>query len=157
MARQFRIVTLVALAVATVTATAQNPTPLARQPGQGSPEFGNVRRALEAMTPEQRQRFIENFKRWANLPPEQRKALADRDAVRRQKIAEEIDKAIAETGLTLEPARRAQFARRYNEERRKIEEQLRKEMEAKRQPLVKEMIGRLKDEFAAKPEAVARP
>ena len=122
-----------------------------RRPGQGpmSPEFGNVRRALEALTPEQRQRFIENLKRWSNLPPEEKVALADREGIRRKKIAEEIESAISESGLTLEGERRALFAKRYGEERRKVEQQLHKELEEKRQPLVKDILVRLKAEFSA--------
>ncbi|MEO7317936.1 MAG: hypothetical protein ABIZ56_02995, partial [Chthoniobacteraceae bacterium] len=108
-------------------------------------------RALEALTPEQRQRFIENLKRWSNLPPEEKKALADREGFRRKKIAEEIDQAITDARLTLEGERRALFAKRYGEERRKVEEQLRREMEEKRQPLVKDIVARLKAEFSAGP------
>ncbi|MEO7319167.1 MAG: hypothetical protein ABIZ56_09280, partial [Chthoniobacteraceae bacterium] len=104
-----------------------------------APEFGNVRRAFEALTPEQRHRFVENLKRWSNLPPEEKKALADREGFRRKKIAEEIEQAITNAGLTLEGERRALFAKRYEEERRKVEEQLRREMEEKRQPLVKDI------------------
>jgi hypothetical protein len=43
------------------------------------------------------------------------------------------------------------FAKRYGEERRKVEEQLRKEMEEKRKPLIKEVIARLKEEFSTAP------
>ena len=131
------------------TPTPKQPGP--RRPGQGpmSPEFGNVRRALEALTPEQRQRFIENLKRWSNLPPEEKVALADREGIRRKKIAEEIESAISESGLTLEGERRALFAKRYGEERRKVELQLHKELEEKRQPLVKDIMVRLKAEFSA--------
>ena len=132
------------------TPPAGNPPGL-RRPGQGpiSPEFANVRRALEALTPEQRQRFIENFKRWSNLPPEEKKVLADREGMRRRKIAEEIDRAINGSGLTLDGERRALFAKRYSEERRKVEEQLHKELEEKREPLVKDLMARLKAEFSA--------
>ena len=127
-----------------------------RRPNAGpmSPEFQNARRALEALTPEQRQRFIENFKRWSNLPPEEKKVLADRESIRRKKIAEEVNQALAETGLDLKGERRMFFAKRYGEERRKIEEQLRKEMEEKRKPLIKEVIARLKEEFSTAPLAV---
>ena len=153
MARQSTALILATLALA-ATGFAQTPAPPPlgpRRPGQGpmSPEFGNVRRALEALTPEQRQRFIENLKRWSNLPPEEKKALADREGVRRKKIAEEIERAIGESGLTLEGERRALFAKRYGEERRKVEEQLHKELEEKRQPLVKDIVTRLKAEFSA--------
>jgi len=124
------------------------PFPGPRRPGPMSPEFQNARRALEALTPEQRQRFIENFKRWSNLPPEEKKVLADRELIRRKKIAEEVNQAIAESGLDLTAERRMFFAKRYGEERRKVEEQLRKEMDEKRKPLIKEIIGRLKEEFS---------
>jgi hypothetical protein len=122
-----------------------------RRPGLNpdSPSFENVRKALEALTPEQRKRFQENFWRWSNLTAEEKKALADREAVRKRKIAEDIDAAIKETGLDLDPARRELFTKRYGEERRKIEEQLRKEMEEKRKPLVKEIVAKLKAEFSA--------
>ena len=103
---------------------------------------------MEALTPEQRQRFVDNFKRWANLPPEERTALAEREGLRRKKMEEEIDRAINDAGLQLDADRRLKFARRYIEQRRKLEEQLRSEMEAKRQPLLQELVEKLKAEFA---------
>ena len=158
-----------ALAAGLVQTSAESPaepkgpsvTPEAKRPGwfggatkrplanPDSAPFENVRKAIEALTPEQRKRFQENLWRWSNLPAEEKKALADRDAMRRRKIAEDIDAAVKESGLDLDPARRELFARRYGEERRKIEEQLRKEMEEKRTPLVKEIVAKLKAEFSS--------
>ena len=162
MARQLRALILAAAGCAGVLHAQENPppakppeptSPAPRRPGQGplAPEFGNVRRALEALTPEQRQRFVENLKRWSNLAPEEKKALADRDGVRRKKMADEIEAAISDAGLTLEGERRVLFAKRYAEERRKVEEQLRRELEEKRGPLLKELQSRLKAEFSAEP------
>ena len=160
MARQ-----LAALIVATLGGAgwviAQDAPPPAKPPEAASPaprrpmagEFGNVRRALEQLTPEQRQRFIENLKRWSNLPPEEKKALADREGFRRQKIAEEIDRVLVEAGLNLDGERRVRFAKRYGEERRKVEEQLRRELEEKRQPLLKEIAARLRAEFSSESTA----
>ena len=121
------------------------------RPDGGGPDaerFENVRKALDALTPEQRKRFQENFQRWSNLPPEEKKALADREIFRRKKIAEEIDAALKDSGLELDAERRELFARRYGEERHRIEEQLRKELDEKRQPLLKEVIAKLKAEFS---------
>jgi hypothetical protein len=118
-------------------------------PTPASPEFDNVRRALDALTPDQRRRFQENFWRWANLSPEEKKALRDREEMRKKVVEQEIQAAMQEAGLQLDGDRRKQFTKRYSEERRKIEEQLRKETQEKRKPMVKEMIGRLKEEFAA--------
>ncbi len=114
-----------------------------------SPEFENVRKALDALTPEQRKRFQENFVRWSNLSPEEKKALRDREEVRKKFMDQELQAAIQETGLQLDGERRQQFLKRYAQERRKIEEQLRKETQEKRKPMVKEMIGRLKEEFSS--------
>ena len=114
-----------------------------------SPEMENVRKAIDALTPEQRQRFSENLMRWSQLPPEEKKSLRDREEVRKKFMTQELDTAIAESGLQLDGDRREQFMKRYGEERRKIEEQLRKEMGEKRKPLLIELIARLKAEFSA--------
>jgi hypothetical protein len=126
--------------------------------GTPSPEFENVRRALDALTPEQRKRFQENFQRWANLPPEEKKALRDREEVRKNFMQQEVEIVIRESGLQLEGARREEFIKRYAAERRKIEEQLRKETSEKRKPLVHELVARLRSEFsdsATAPAALA--
>ena len=116
-----------------------------------------MRKAIDALTPEQRRRFQENLQRWGNLSPEEKKALSDRDTFRRKKIAEDIDAALKEAGLTLDGERRELFAKRYGEERHRIEEHLRKDMDEKRRPLVKEVIARLKAEFANGAPAAAVP
>lgn len=123
--------------------------------GTPSPELENVRKAIDALTPEQRKRFQENFWRWANLSPEEKKALRDRDEVRRKFMGDEVTAALKETGLQLDGERKAEFMKRYAEERRKIEEQLREEMSAKRKPLVRELLGKLKAEFSASQPAPA--
>lgn len=114
-----------------------------------SPEFDNARKAIEGLAPDQRKRFQENFKRWSNLSPEEKKALRDRDEIRRGRLNQEIEAALKQAGLELDKERREQFGKRYGEERRKLEEQLRREMEEKRRPLVEELVGRLKAEFSA--------
>jgi hypothetical protein len=122
-----------------------------------NPVFDDVKKALNALTPAQRKRFQENFIRWSNLPPEEKKALRDKEELRRALVAQEVDAAIKESGLELDSERREQFARRYSEERRKIEEQLRKEAAEKRRPMVHEMVARLKQEFAAPPAQTQVP
>ena len=114
-----------------------------------NPVFDDVKKALNALTPAQRKRFQENFIRWSNLPPEEKKALRDKEELRRALVAQEVDAAIKESGLELDSEHRELFAKRYSEERRKIEEQLRKEAAEKRRPMVHEMVARLKQEFAA--------
>lgn len=151
------LIALVAIALAG-SLTAQSPTPdatptkaqarkQAARAAANSPELENVRKAIEALTPEQRQRFKENFLRWSNLSPEEKKSLRDRNETRHKRMAEDIEHAVRESGLTLDATQRETFARRYAQERRKIEETLRRDTEEKRQPLVREMVGRLKTEF----------
>jgi hypothetical protein len=108
----------------------------------------NVRRAIESLSPEQKKRFGENMMRWSNLSPEEKKALRESEAVRQKYIEQEVIMAITASGLRLEGERRVQFVKRFTEERRKIEEQLRHDMMEKRKPMVRELIGRLKTEFS---------
>lgn len=118
------------------------------QNAEQSAEFENVRKALDALTPEQRKRFQENFWRWTNLPPEEKRALRDREETRKKFMVQDVQAAMEEAGLELKGEQKTQFVRRYAQERRKIEEQLRKETMEKRKPMVKEMIARLKAEFS---------
>jgi DNA-directed RNA polymerase specialized sigma24 family protein len=117
--------------------------------GAGGAAFENVRRALDALTPEQRKRFQENFLRWANLSPEEKKSLRDREEQRKKVMEQETETALQESGLQLDSERREQFIKRYAEGRRQIEEQLRKEMNEKRKPMVHDLISRLRTEFAS--------
>ena len=83
-----------------------------------SPQLENVRKAIEALTPEQRKRFQENFWRWANLTPEEKKSLRDRDEMRRKFMRDEVEAALKESGLQLDGERKAEFIKRYGEGRR---------------------------------------
>jgi hypothetical protein len=124
---------------------------------EGGPEVENVRKALEALTPEQRLKFKDNFIRWINLSPDEKRNLREREESRKKRMVEETETAIRESGLTLDPGQRAKFAKRYAEERRKIEERLRQEVEEKRRPLVAKTIEQLRAEFAASAAVAATP
>ncbi|MEI9892381.1 MAG: hypothetical protein WDN28_00235 [Chthoniobacter sp.] len=87
--------------------------------------------------------------RWANL--------SRREEVRKKLIDQESEAAIQESGLQLDGDRREQFIKRYGEGRRVIEEQLRKEMNEKRKPLVHELVGRLRNEFASDAPVTVAP
>jgi hypothetical protein len=160
--RKHLLICALALATSTAPMAGQDPTPAAKHGGkrfgkkadQNSPEFDNVRRAIDALTPEQRRRFQENFVRWSNLSAEDKRALRDQDEVRRKRVRQEVEKAIEEAGLQLDEERHEQFAKRYAEERRKVEEQLRRETQEKRQPRLREIVGKLKEEFSGTAETV---
>jgi hypothetical protein len=135
-------------------AAREDARPRQRPPLQGpvgvdrSPEMANVRRAIESLSPEQKKRFSENLMRWSNMSEEEKKALREGEAMRQRFIEQEVNMAIAASGLRLEGERRVQFVKRFTEERKKIEEQLRHEMMERRRPMVRDLIGRLKAEFA---------
>jgi len=124
-------------------------------PARPAPKFGDsvdfAKKLFDRLTPEEKARFMENFERWKALPPEERQALMMHEKMQREKIVHEIDEAIKKTGLQLDKDRREVFALRYTQERRKIEDQLRKEMEEKRRPLLQEMLGHLVSEFNTPP------
>jgi len=134
----------------------KKPFPLAGD-SPNAPEFENARRAIEALTPEQRKRFQENFLRWMNLTKEEKEMLREREEWRREVMNQEVDRAVKQSGLTLDPARRELFAKRYSEERRALEVQLRKDTEEKRRPLVQALIARLRQEFSSTASATPAP
>jgi hypothetical protein len=124
---------------------------------KAGPEVENVYKALEALTPEQQKKFKENFIRWMNLTPDEKRLMREREETRKKKMAEETQAAIAQTGLTLEGPQRSKFVKRYAEERRKIEEKLRQETEARRKPMVAEVINQLRTEFSTQSAVAATP
>src|SRR5581483_11390989 len=135
------------------------PPPAMKPPGdQRKPdEFEDARRVFEKLPPEQREHFRENFQRWKEMPSPEKEALRDREQFRRERMAQEIDESIRKSGLQLDPDHREVYALRYAQERRKIEEKLRKEMEEKRKPLLDDMMKRLKAEFGAMSSASPSP
>ena len=103
------------------------------------------------MTPDQRQKFLQNLERWKKLPPEQRNELRKNEEFRRKRILSEINEAIHQSGLRMDDDQRQLFTFKYAQERRTIEENLRKEMEEKRRKAVGEMVQELVAEFRMMP------
>ena len=110
-------------------------------------------RELQKLSPEKREDLWKAVWAVINLPPEKRQMILGMDDDRRKFAREEIDRAMSDSGLRLDEEKRQLFVRRYFEERRTIEEKLRKESDEKRRQLLGEMRARLKQEFetAAKP------
>jgi hypothetical protein len=102
---------------------------------------------VRALSPEQKARLLENIKAWQQLSPDIKQALRARDKVIKKTLADDIQAALEGTQLT--PEQREQFEKRYREERRKLEANLRTEMEARRKAALEEMTSRLKESVAA--------
>ena len=113
----------------------------------------------DSLPPEQQEKMRENWERWQNMSKEERNQLRATAEAHRQKMLQEVDQAIKESGLQLDDKTREEYVQRYTQERRKIEQKLQKEMEEERKPLVQALIARLKAEFEAKspPASTASP
>ena len=114
-----------------------------------------AKKEFEKMTPEQRQKFWGNFKSWMDMPGDQRERFQKMHDDRMERMRTEIQEVINRSGLTLDEAQRKQFVERYFEERKIIEERLRKEMEDRRWPLLAAMEEHLKAEFSKPAEKPA--
>jgi hypothetical protein len=118
-----------------------------------------------AMPPAARQNFQRNAERWLRMSPEERNVLRQRENLRRETIRRETEAALRDSGLRLSPQERAQFESRYIQERRKVEQTLRQQIEAERQKELPALIQQLKKEFqidqpkvpATKPSESAKP
>jgi hypothetical protein len=99
------------------------------------------------MPPDARQNFQRNAELWMRMTPEQRNLMRQRENVRRQTITREADAAVRDSGLQLNPQERARFESRYIQERRKVEQSLRQQIEAERQKELPALIQQLKREF----------
>src|SRR5436305_2647942 len=111
------------------------------------PSGQSVRDRWLAMPPEARQNFRRNAELWMQMTPEQRNLMRQRETMRRQTMTREADAAVRDSGLQLGPQERAQFESRYIQERRKVEQTLRQQIESERQKEIPALIQQLKKEF----------
>ena len=148
------VVALAAAAALSISAAAPS---LAQPPGQpgnpgvrphrNGPFMRPARERWRQMSPEDRMRLQSNAERWLRLPPEEQRVLRDREMMRRQRIQREADAALKQSGLQLEAEKREAYQRRYLQERRRVEQQLRQDMEDRRQKELGPVLERLNREF----------
>ena len=81
------------------------------------------------------------------MSPEEQKVLREREKVYRKQLQKEAEKAMHQSGLRLDQDARDRFEARYWEERRRIERDLRKDIEKRREQQLPALSERLKDEF----------
>jgi hypothetical protein len=99
------------------------------------------------MPPDARQNFQRNAQLWMQMTPEQRNLMRQRETTRRQIMTRDADAAVRDSGLQLNPQERARFESRYIQERRKVEQSLRKQIETERQKEIPALIQQLRKEF----------
>lgn len=100
------------------------------------------------MSPEERQKWFQRLKEFSDLPADKKKEIFERSEFLRRKMREDVEAALKESGLTLTDEQKKKFAERYFEERKKIEEELRKQMDEIRQPKLHALTDKLRQEFA---------
>lgn len=179
MARHHFLLTLSALLCCGVVAFAQEPSdgpPVAPPPGERPPpppddiradnklEDHNVqgkgpsrkwRKRLEELSPEDREKVREKMRRWEKMPEDQKAHVRFVQSELEKRARKAIDEALQNSGLQLNDTERVKFSEIYRAERRKIEEELRAEMDRKRQErlpdLQKTVVERYKRETAKAP------
>ncbi len=87
------------------------------------------------------------------LPPEEQRALRNREILRRQRIRQDADAALQQSGLKLESEKRELYERRYFQERQRIDRSLRQEIQERRQRELAPVMENLKKEFGDQPKA----
>jgi hypothetical protein len=145
---------IVALSAFVLFCTAAQAQPQQHRP-VGRPQAGpprgpagqSMRERYMAMPPAARQNFQRNAERWLRMSPAERNVLRQRENLRRETIKRETEAALRQSGLRLSPQERAQFESRYIQERRKVEQSLRQQIEAERQKELPALIQQLKKEF----------
>ena len=120
--------------------------PSSGQPN-GPPSGQSVRDRWLAMPPDARQNFQRNAQLWMQMTPEQRNLMRQRENTRQQIMTRDADAAVRDSGLQLNPQQRAQFESRYIQERRKVEQSLRQQIQTERQKEIPALIQQLRKEF----------
>src|SRR4030095_12169230 len=121
------------------------PRPCARAPPQRGggrqaaprpvrpPPVRSTQERFLSLPPAARQDFRRNAERWMRMSPQEREVLRQRESLRRAQIQRETNAALRDSGLSLDQQKRAQFESRYMQERRRMEQTLRQQIEAERQ------------------------
>jgi hypothetical protein len=113
-----------------------------------SGRFEQLRKVFEQLSAEQQERILQNFHRWQDLSQDEKEVLRQRERVQRQKQDASINEAYQKSGLQLSDEQRAQFRKRYLQERRRLEEQLARDNQEKRQAGNAAIVEMLKKEFS---------
>jgi hypothetical protein len=120
----------------------------------------SVRERVFSLPPTDQQVFRRNAERWMQMSPEERQIMRQRESLRRERIKRETEAALHDSGLLLDQQKRDLFESRYMQERRKMEQALRHQVEAERQQQLPALIQQLKKEFQSQQpngRATAKP
>ena len=130
-----------------------------RPPVGRPPPMRSTQERWRSLPPAARQDFRRNAERWMRMGPEERRIMRERENLRRAQIKRETESALRDSGLPLDQEKRSQFESRYIQERRRMEQTLRQQIENERQQQLPALIQQLKREFQLEPtgSATAKP
>src|SRR5258708_25988147 len=107
------------------------------------------------LTVKQQVKAMQHLTTWLAMSLDERDVRRQRQRVRQQKEEESVTEAYQKSGLRLNEEGREIFRKLYLKERRKLEEQLAKETQEKRQKGDATIVEKLKKELANSPNASA--
>lgn len=110
-----------------------------------------IQKAIRDLSSEERVRLSENLQQWNELTNDQKQALRQRYSLIRKQASEEA----ATLAKDLPESQREAFHKRYMEERRQVEANLRAEFEQRRKAAMGDLMDRLRQEVGATPQAPA--
>lgn len=113
------------------------------------------RERFRRMSPQDQQRFRQNMERWRQMPADQRSELRQREILRQRRIRREAEAALSSSGLELENEKRQQYEQRYMQERKRVEQALRQELQERRQRELAPVVEQLKKEFGSQKPAAS--
>jgi hypothetical protein len=116
-------------------------------PGSGKPREA-LQERIKQVPPERREHLLRNMERWEKLPPEEQAQMRRAFEERRRRMVQEAERAMRELGIDPQGPRREAFLGRYAEERRALEDDLRRRMEEDRAARLPKLLEKLRAEFA---------
>ena len=114
-----------------------------------------MRERFEQMPEEERQKAIEKFRKWQQMPGDKQAHFRFLQSEREKRALKAVDDVIQASGLTLDEAQKQKFAEVYKRERRKLEEELRAEMDRLREQRLPELQKAVVDAYRKEAAAAA--
>jgi len=98
-----------------------------------------MRERFEKMPEDKRQRAMEKFRKWQEMSGDEQAHFRFMQGEREKRARQAVEDTVRNSGLTLDEGQKQQFTEIYKRERRKLEEELRAEMDRRRQERLPEL------------------
>ena len=141
----------------------QDGAPPHRRKGDDFNKFNEkaIREKLEKLPPDQRHRAMEKFRDWRDMPSDKQAHFRFMQGEREKRMQAAVDSIISSNSLTLDETQKQRITEIYKRERRKLEEQLRAEMDQKREQRLPELqqsiMKAFQNETRGQPSVIVMP